>query len=204
MYYQQYSWRGRWFSPLLSYWTTSHEGICETREKDAGDSHKCLSLALGLNVIFFTSLPTSFFTMGRKGSVVWNSWCGSYCKAGLRDVNYLPRQRKSATGGQLSISSLQLQHGPLFYFQGPMIFSSLQMGLPHKCLCTLQRSSIRLCAVYWQILFCTRQTLKKQTAFGSKHSRHRLSMPWLKCKGPRIVQITDFFRFCHNCRDLNG
>lgn len=110
---------------------------------------------------FFTSLLTSFFTTGRKGSVVWNSWCGSYCKPG-GDVNYFPRQHKSATGGQLSIPSLQSQRGPLFgplyYFQGLLILFSLQMRLPHKCLCTLQRSSVRLYAIYWQILFCTRQT----------------------------------------------
>lgn len=34
--------------------------------------------------------------------------------------------------------------GPLYYFQGLLIFFSLQMGLSHKRLCILQRPSIRL------------------------------------------------------------
>lgn len=44
--------------------------ISETREKDAGGTHKPLTLALGLKNFFFASLPNSFFTAGRKDSMV--------------------------------------------------------------------------------------------------------------------------------------
>lgn len=164
----------------LFYCAIGQPSHSETREKEAGGTHKPLTLALELRNIFFASLPTSFFTAGRKGSVVWNSWCGSYCKPG-GDVNYLPRKCKPATGGQLSITSLQPQHGPLFFCSGLLIFSlfkwiflinafALSKGHPLGFVL----STDKFYSAHGQLW---KPTVRKQTGFGSKHSRHRLSRP---------------------------
>lgn len=112
---------------------------------------------------------------------------------------------QAATRSQVSIPNIHTPTttDPLF-LPGAADISSLQMSLPYKSLCTLERSSIRLCPHYEQILFCTLRTHKKTNSIWQQTSKAQAEYAISKTE-PQIVRITNFFfRFGNDFRDFSG